>query len=121
MDQLLLQRLDILKEAGEIDSDIKDAVVDFATGFEKKYEVALTEENASMLITHLAMALSRIRKGDSVDEMDELALNEVKQYDVYQELDVFYKVLEDKLKVAIPESEQGFIALHATALINKLK
>ena len=121
MDQLLKQRLEILKEAGEISEEIKSVVIDFAENFERKYSIAMTEENSAMLITHLAMALVRVKNEEKIDEMDEISLNEVKKYDVFNELYEFHKKIEGNLNIVIPESERGFIALHATALINKFK
>ncbi|KUO71280.1 MAG: hypothetical protein APF77_19760 [Clostridia bacterium BRH_c25] len=121
MDQLLRERLDILKEAGEISDEIRAAVIEFAQSFEKKYPLTITEENASMLITHLAMALARIKKGEEIIEMDELAMDEIRQSNIYGELPEFYEIIEDKLQIRLPESEKGYIALHACTIIVKLQ
>ncbi|WP_353892457.1 PRD domain-containing protein [Proteinivorax hydrogeniformans] len=117
MDASLKERLNILKEAGEIDGDIMEVIISFAESFEKKYEVIMTEANASMLITHMAMALARIKKGEKVSSMDQIALEEVKSHPIYKEMPKFYKMIEDRLLIEIPESEKGFIALHAASLI----
>ncbi|MBS4538738.1 PRD domain-containing protein [Clostridium sp. D2Q-11] len=119
MDKLLKQRLDILKEAGEISQDIKEATLEFISKFENKYSLEMTEENSSMLVTHLAMALSRIKKGEEIEEMNEMALEEVKQSEIYCELPEFYEAIETKLNIEIPESEKGFLALHACTLVKK--
>ncbi|MCG8641715.1 MAG: PRD domain-containing protein, partial [Desulfobacterales bacterium] len=71
MDQLLNQRLDILHNAGEISAEIKMVVMNFVHAFEEKYNLTMTEENASMFITHLAMALARIKRGEEVNPIDE--------------------------------------------------
>lgn len=119
MDQNLYLRLDILKEAGEISQEIKEAVLEFINSFESKYRIVITEENGSMLVTHLSMALSRIIRGEQVNPIDDLIFSEVKQSQIYSELPEFYKKIENKLEIEIPESEKGFIALHACTLINK--
>lgn len=120
MDDLLQERLNILEESEQISGEIKTAVMDFAQDFEKEYSLVLTEENASMLITHLAMALARIKNGEKINEIDELALNEVKQNKLFDELPKFYKSLEEKLNIKIPDSEKGFIVVHACTVISKL-
>lgn len=120
MDQALMERLDILREAGEISGDIKDTVTAFAENFEKKYSLVMTEENASMLITHVAMALARIIRGEDIGEMDETALEEVSQSRIYNELPAFYQSMEAILHIKLPEAEKGFIALHACTLLMKL-
>lgn len=119
MDQALRERLDILRGAGEISSDIKDTVIEFAQSFEKKYSMAMTEENASMLITHIAMALARIKRGEDINEMDEAALDEISQSKICNELPAFYQIMEEKLHIKLPKSEKGFIALHACTLLMK--
>ncbi len=121
MDKLLIERLDILKEAGEISNEIRAAVTEFAKSFEKKYSLTMTEENASMLITHLAMALARIKRGEEVNAMDELTMDEIKQTVIYSELPEFYRMIEDKLQIGLPDSEKGYIALHACAIMAMLE
>lgn len=120
MDQLLNQRLDILLDAGEISAEIKMVIMNFVHAFEKKYTLTMTEENASMFITHLAMALARIKRGEGVNPIDEAIINEVKQNKIYNELPQFYDQIEKDLDIVIPESEKGFIALHACTLLAKL-
>ncbi len=121
MDQLLAERLDILEAAGEISGEVRDAVILFAQGFEKKYSLMLTEENAAMLVTHLAMALARIKKGEAVEAMDESSMEEIRQSGIYNELPELYEMLENKLEIRLPDSEKGYIALHACAIAAKLK
>ncbi|AOT70363.1 PRD domain-containing protein [Geosporobacter ferrireducens] len=121
MDDLLKQRLDILEESDQISPEIKIAVIDFAQEFEKKYALILTEENGSMLITHLAIALTRIKNGEEINAIDELVLDEVKQSKLYDELPKFYKRLEEQLSIKIPDSEKGFIAAHACTILSKLQ
>lgn len=120
MDVALKERLEILNGAGEISDEIMDVVTEFVQNFEEKYSFEITEENGAMLITHLAMALARIKRGEEINEMDELALKEIKETPTYNELPEFYKEIEDKLKIKIPDSEKGFIAVHACTLISSL-
>lgn len=117
MDEMLKTRLGILRDAGEITDEIYSAIREFIEDFEKKYKVNMTEDNASMFITHMAMALARIKKGEAVNPMDEILLEDIKGNDVYDELPEFYEKIESKLNIEIPESEKGFIALHACSLL----
>lgn len=121
MDYLLMKRLDILNESDEVDEDIKNAVVNFAEDIEKEYSIVINEENGAMLITHVAMALSRIKRGEKIDSIDEEIFNQVKKTKVYSNMPKFYENIEKNLDIKIPESEKGFIALHLCTLIMKEK
>lgn len=119
MDQPLKERLDILKQAGEINDEIATTVIEFAQKLEKKYSLKITEENGSMLITHLSMALARIKRGEEISEIDKSTLKEIKETSIYEKLPEFYKEIEEKLQIKIPDSEKGFIAVHVCTLVSK--
>lgn len=120
MDKPLKERLEILKQAGEISDEIMGVVIEFIKNFEKKYSLEINEENGSMLITHLSMALARIKRGEEISEIDELTLKEIKDTSIYKELPEFYKEIEEKLQIKIPNSEKGFIAVHVCTLVSKV-
>ncbi|TCL76506.1 PRD domain-containing protein [Hydrogenispora ethanolica] len=119
MDLLLQQRLAILLAAGEIDEPIQGAVVAFAKALEERFGLELAEDNAAMFITHLAMALARICRGEAVAGLDEAALEELAGIPAYHELPELYRGLERRLGIAIPEAEQNYITLHACVLVAK--
>lgn len=117
MDQSLYQRLDLLLAAGQINPTIKEAVVGFGLTVEKKFQLRITEENAAMLITHLAMALARIFRGEVVEGLPEEALAELRNERAYQEVPSLYLELEKKLALSIPEAEKNYITLHTCVLV----
>lgn len=121
MDDMLYMRLDLLEGAGEIDSSIKESVVNFVKTIEDKYFIKVTEENGSMLVTHLAMALSRIKKGKKIESINEELFEEVRKTKMYNELPEYYKKIEDELNIIIPKEEKDYIALHVCTLIDKEK
>ena len=117
MEQSLYQRLDLLLTAGQINQTIKEAVVDFALAVEEKFKLQLNEENAVMLITHLAMALARILRGEEVEGLAEEALDELRNKKAFQEMPALYLELEKKLTFTIPEAEKNYITLHTCVLV----
>lgn len=119
MDEMLNLRLELIEKSGEIDFSIRKAVIDFIKNIEKKYSIEVKEENGSMLVTHLAMALSRIKKGEEIESIDEEIFQEVKTMRIYSELPEYYKLLEEQLDISIPQSEKDYIALHVCTLIKK--
>jgi len=86
MDELLLFRLDLLVNAKEIDEAVRDAVIELVQAVEKRYSLTITEDNGAMLVSHLAMALGRIKRGEELEPIDEDIFAEVKQTQTYREL-----------------------------------
>lgn len=117
MDEMLLVRLNLLVDAGEIDGAIKDAVIAFVKAVENRYSLAITEENGAMLVSHLAMALGRIRRGEKLEPIDSDIFAEVKEMPTYRELHELYVPLERSLEIRLPQAEKDYLALHLCALL----
>ena len=64
-------RLSILRQAGMLSDEDYQKVQDVIRYFQEKYNLTLTEENASSMITHLCAALGRIQRGEPVEPLDE--------------------------------------------------
>lgn len=121
MDEMLMMRLNLLKDAGEIDEKIAEAVVEFAKEVEREYNAQLNEDNGSMLITHLCMALGRIKKGEEINPIDELSLQEIKATPAFQKVPNLVKSLEKITNLVVPEEEFGYIALHLCTMEQKIR
>ena len=118
MDNTLKQRLVILEQAGQIDDKIIKIITELITIVEKELDVRLTEDNGSMFVTHMAVALSRIQKGEEVVPLDDSLLEEVKSSEIYKIVQSLIEKIEDELQIRIPQSEFGYIALHLCNLGN---
>ncbi|MFW6266561.1 MAG: PRD domain-containing protein [Halanaerobiales bacterium] len=119
MDKDIKNRLKILYEGDQIDKEIKEVVNKSLKMLETEYDLQLTEDNAAKFVTHLAMALMRIKNGEEVEGLNEVALQEVKQEEGYDFSLEFSKFIEDEVGLDIPGSEKGYIALHICNLINQ--
>lgn len=71
-------RLSILRQAGMLSDEDYQKVQDVIRYFQEKYDLTLTEENASSMITHLCAALGRIQRGEPVEPLDEEVYEETK-------------------------------------------
>lgn len=118
MDNMLLMRLNLLLDAGEIDEDIIQIIKEFTEIIERELSLTITEKNGSMLVTHMAMALARIEKGEEILPLDDVLMGEVKTSDIYDRVPLLISKLEEKFNIEIPESEFGYIALHLCNLNN---
>lgn len=118
MDKTLKERLVILQQAGQIDDATVKSIEKFIKLIEEKLNIKVTEENGSMFVTHIAMAISRLKNGEEIAPLDDLLLSELKGTRIYPKIPSLIKELEERLKINIPESEYGYIALHLANLGN---
>lgn len=116
MDNILKQRLMILEGSGQIQKETTLAIENFVRIVENEFNIEITEENGSMFVTHIAMAISRIIAGEEITPLDDLLLDELKSTPAYESIPSLIKQLEDELDIIIPESEYGYIGLHLGAL-----
>jgi transcriptional regulatory protein LevR len=115
----LFLRLNILKDSGQIDQHIFDSISEFISFFKQAHGIALTEENGSMLITHLCIALDRIKKGKTVNSLET---------DIYEEItgdcnfEKAVKVTDGLERIfggSIPDDERGYIYMHLCVLLKQ--
>jgi hypothetical protein len=79
---------------------------------EETFGVAIDEENGAMLVTHLAMAITRSERGEPLDEAPpQLLVDEVAAHPA--ELDFVRSRLAG---LGLPGSEEIFMAAHVCTL-----
>ena len=121
MDDTVKMRLNILRDSGEISNRIADALTAFIKKLEGKYYFVLTEDNGAMFVTHLAAALGRIERGDTIEAIEPTLLAEARQTPHWGELPGLMARLEQEAGLSIPEQERGYLALHMAVMLEKAK
>lgn len=114
-------RLDILKQANQIDEDIHSKLKAVIEMINKKYGIKLNEENGAMLITHLSIALMRIKNKKLVDNADEGIFNEIKCSEFFNISNEVIQDIENIIHMEIPKCEKNFIAMHLCTLFTNMK
>lgn len=120
----LEERLEILTNSSVIDCDIKESLLKIINVFKNKYNIVLTEENGSILITHLAMALVRIKNNQDIkdiNKIDNLVYEEVIESEYFQTANNIYKDLEYISRVSIPENEKKYILVNICVILDNYK
>jgi hypothetical protein len=74
-----------------------------------RWGIVLTEENGSRLVTHLAMALMRIFRGESVSSMDAEAVKEFRACGSFPKAVEIADDLIEWTKLDIPVSEREYL------------
>ena len=115
----LKMRLDILKEAGQLSEENYINIFKIIEIVEKEYKTHLTEENASMFVTHMVMALSRIEKDEEVNPMEDFLIEEIVKNEHYERAGVIIKKIEEVIEETLPDNEVPFIEMHLCTLLSK--
>lgn len=114
----LMTRLVILKDAGQIDQNIQEDIIKIIDMFDEKYNIKLTEENASMLITHLAISFKRIKIEETVNPIEEIMYEEIRADKNYKKAEAIFKDMEVTIGKSINDNEKGFIIMHLCSLLH---
>ena len=103
-------RLNILKSSNVIDDEIYEKLIKLLNYLRNDWNIILTEDNGSMLITHLSMALKRIKEGENVNKIDEEVYNDALKSDKLEEVKKIYNgIVENVFSEDLPEEEKKYI------------
>ena len=112
-------RLLILKDAGQIDEDIYEKIIKIISMFHIIWNIELKEENGAMLITHLCIALQRVKNNNPAERMDEELYKQVKLNQHFETCKRAFGDIKTEINMDIPESEKSFIMMHLCVLFEK--
>lgn len=114
-------RLDLLKQANQIDEDIYCNLKEVIEMINQKHGIKLNEENGAMLITHLSVALMRIKNQQLVNNADEEIFNEIKCSEFFNSSNEVIEDIQNVIHMEIPECEKSFILMHLCTLFTNIK
>ena len=110
-------RIELLKNSDLIDEQIYNKIMSLVSHLDKQWNIRLTEENGAMFITHLSMALKRIKENQSVKSIDEGVFQEILQSDNIEEVQKIYEDIEKNIfNEKLPEEEKKFILVNLLLL-----
>lgn len=114
----LKNRLEIMKSANLLTQENEDLILKMIDMFNTKYNIKLSEENGSMLITHIVMYLKRIGDNEIVEPLDKDSIDEILASDKYKLANEILSDIEKQIFLFININEKAYILLH---LINLLE
>lgn len=112
--QALETRLQILKSADSITNKAE-------TICKKTIDKFVTPENENkytMLITHLAMAVTRMERSEKLYPPPEEIMNEIHSSLCIEEADLRVKWIEKELGSSIPKEERDFLLMHFVTVLS---
>lgn len=110
-------KLKILEETGEIDSDTKEFILSVKDYLSSKGLTSEEDDPAEPFLTHLAMANMRVKKGEKIEQLNTTILEEIFSTNHFPKAKMLW---EDMLKLSnneFDESEQGYIFMHIVNML----
>jgi transcriptional regulatory protein LevR len=113
------ERLDMLEESGQITALARWLTESSLARIADELSVALSEENAAQFVTHLAIALDRLQRGEPV-EASAVVTDEVAEFP--RERAVMRRIMAECEKVLdreVPDAEVDYMTVHLCALVDE--
>lgn len=114
------ERLDMLEEAEQITTLARRLTELALADLSVSLGLRFTEDNASQFVTHLAIALARINRGEDAIAMSAVVADEIEGRD--REVAAVSRVMRDCEKLldrSIPESEVAYMTVHLCAMVDE--
>mgnify|MGYP001004883494 CR=1 FL=1 len=112
------KRIKILHNGGAIDDEVSTLSFKTIARLEKS-EIKIDDEKGHMFLTHMAMSLQRIKKGEKVEPLKSYIIDELQNNKGHDQTKEFINFVEKEGNIKLPESEKGYILLHLCNLIGK--
>jgi transcriptional regulatory protein LevR len=112
-------RLDMLEESNQLTRSARKAALLCLAEISKAVEITLTEDNAAPFVTHVAVALTRLERGEDPVAVSGVVEEEVA--DRTQERSIVASAMRrcgDLLGIELPDSEISFITVHLCAVVD---
>lgn len=112
---LLMARLDLLYST----STITDRAKLVSTNVIERYVAETEGEKYTMLITHLAMAITRIDRNEELSSPPETIMAEIRSSENTLEALARIHWIEEVLGEALPIEEKEYLLLHFVTVLNR--
>jgi transcriptional regulatory protein LevR len=119
IDAELQSRLNLLTSAGEITARARTLTEDVIRAVATEFHLWLDEDNAAQLVTHLAMALTRLERGTAEESTISVVDDEIRAR--VREREFSARTLRrcgEQLGREVPPAEIAYLTLHLCALID---
>ena len=115
----LQTRLEILNVSGAITDCTKDVMLNVINMFNEKHNIELTEDNGAMMVTHLSMAITRVKNGEPVITRDEEVCKESLESDDVESANLTHDDLSEVLDVTLPDDEKKYMLVNICVILEK--
>ncbi|WP_273831975.1 PRD domain-containing protein [Guptibacillus sedimenti] len=115
------ERLDILKAGDVISSEASTIAEQAVQRLSSQTQKPLPQNKVEMLVTHLASALTRISRGDSIDAPPDELILEIEKSDLIGVAKREISWIQSNWAEEIPQSEMAFLKIHYVSIFQEIK
>lgn len=109
-------RLNLLCQGNVIDQDIHNGMLQVVAQLENDWKIPVRNALGEIVITHMANALMRSRRGEQISSMDIELLMEVRQSSVFSHLQEINASLLAHFDVQLHPCEEGYLLVNLFSL-----
>lgn len=102
-------RLNLLCQAGVIDQDICDGMLQVVRQMDTELSLPVFSEQGEMAVTHMANALMRSRRGEVIVPLDAELLEEMQQSTFWPQILTAHQALLQGFTVKLHANEEGYL------------
>ena len=113
------ERLLILREAELIDQETFEKVSKIMKAVIDRFGLDLESENGQMFITHVSMAVMRIKNNEATVVMENEIFEEIKESIHYNDALKFSEIIEEIIEYNVPKHEKEYLIINGCLLMEK--
>ncbi len=113
----LTPRFEVIKNCGLTSESGYEDLLLIVDIFKNDFDIELTEENAGVMITHLASAFKRIETGEAVNPLDSALVEQIKMEPVYPLAQKIVDTVLSRIQNELSRDEQDFMLVHVGTLL----
>lgn len=113
----IMTRIDLLFECGFSTKEDYDDLCKIVAIFKDRCNIALTEENGGIMITHIAAAFKRNQSGEEISPLRDSVFEDVKDSPQFALASELVEEIESQITNTISEKERKFFFLHICTVL----
>ncbi|MBP9477637.1 MAG: PRD domain-containing protein [Sebaldella sp.] len=111
------ERLVILRDAEMIDNEAFEKTEKIIEVISKEFSLDLGSEIGQMFITHVSMAIMRIKNGDITSTVENVIFEEIKESENFENAQKFADIIADIIEHEIPKNEKEYLIINGCLLM----
>lgn len=114
-----MERLDILVEAELIDQETYEKVQRIVNEVSKEFTLDMNTESGQMFITHVSMAIMRIKNNELTTNVENAVYEEIKESENFENALKFAEIIENIVEYEIPKNEKEYLVINGCLLMEQ--